>query len=323
MSVVTITPTQFHSLRDKVVLVTGGSSGIGLATVQLLLSVGAKVVNVDQNEERDTKGRDATLYQFVRADVTSWVELRGAFEHTINTFGVVDHVFANAGIQGRATALEHVLDANGLLAEPDLSCLQVNLVGVVYTVKLALYYMSRKSVANSGRPGPGSIVLTASASSFQTFSAGDYTVAKHGVLGIMRSLLTHLANDAGPDGQLVPLRINCIAPSWTATGVVPSFLLEKAGVPYQSPDVVAQSALLLMADDTKHGHVLYSRRGKYLEMEQSFTDHTRQTLHILHGQQGMQGTEEDEMWAIMKAGRQLQAEAAAAARAGSASQAEQ
>lgn len=78
MSVVTVNPETFGQLADRVVVVTGGSSGIGLAAVRLLLSNGAKVVNVDQNDGPVSQSQDVSSYQFVKADVASWSELRGA-----------------------------------------------------------------------------------------------------------------------------------------------------------------------------------------------------------------------------------------------------
>jgi len=97
MSLISIAEEQFQALKDKVVLVTGGSSGIGLVTIQLLISVGAKVVNVDVADQRAPGGMDPAVYQFVKADVTSWNQLRAAFEHAISVYGAIDHVFANAG----------------------------------------------------------------------------------------------------------------------------------------------------------------------------------------------------------------------------------
>ncbi|KAJ1333216.1 (S,S)-butanediol dehydrogenase [Microdochium nivale] len=311
MSTVIIDPNTFGQLRESVVVVTGGSSGIGLATVGLLLSSGARVVNVDQNDGPPGQNHDPSTYRFVKANVASWSELRGAFELAIEAFGVVDHVFANAGIRSRSNLLEEDTDAQGLLAEPDLSCLQVNLIGVMYTVRLGLHYIRRGSKSNAA-PRTGSVVLTASASSFQTFSTGDYTVAKHGVLGVMRSLAGQLTKDVA-DNEPAPLRINCIAPSWTDTGVAPGFLLDKMGVPYQPADVVAQAALLLMADVSRHGQVLYTRGGRHIELEQSFAEHTARMLHSLPGQEAWTGTEEEEMWMLLQAEAEMQAKVVKAA----------
>lgn len=107
----------------------------------------------------------------------------------------------------------------------------------------------------------GSIVVTASASSFQRFRLVDYTVAKHGVLGLIRGLhpLLH---------PTLPIRINGISPSWTATGLAPKEVVESV-VPTQTPDVVARSVALLMADGGRHGQLIYSVQGKFSEIEES------------------------------------------------------
>ncbi|KAI1876744.1 uncharacterized protein JN550_000816 [Neoarthrinium moseri] len=94
---------------------------------------------------------------FVSVDVTSWRDLKIMFETTWDTFGRVDHVFANAGIEGRENYVgdqhENELD----LKEPNHLTVQINLIGILNTTHLAIHYI-RKS--HNG----GSIVMTASAS---------------------------------------------------------------------------------------------------------------------------------------------------------------
>jgi hypothetical protein len=72
-------------------------------------------------------------------------------------------------------------------------------------------------------------------------------------------------------GQLhpkIPIRINAIAPSWTDTGIVPRYIFAALGESnYQSADVVGRSVTLLMADDERHGELIYSECGKFWDME--------------------------------------------------------
>lgn len=92
-----IADSDLSSLKEKVVIVTGGSSGIGLATVQLLLSLGANVVIGDRNpapEDLLSSSKDVT---YVSLDVTDWKSVSALFKKTIELHGGVDHVFANAG----------------------------------------------------------------------------------------------------------------------------------------------------------------------------------------------------------------------------------
>jgi NAD(P)-dependent dehydrogenase (short-subunit alcohol dehydrogenase family) len=85
--------------------------------------------------------------------------------------------------------------------------------------------------------------------------------SKHAVLGLMRSLTQHLH-------PTLPIRINAIAPSWTATGIMPPGVVTAIGeAQFQSPDVPARSAVLLMADGKRHGEMVYSEKGKFVEFE--------------------------------------------------------
>ncbi|KAL4821548.1 hypothetical protein BDW67DRAFT_180238 [Aspergillus spinulosporus] len=269
-------------IKDKVVLITGSSSGIGKATAQLCLHHGAKVIAgdltpppadfiqcLDQRDEQHHTGAASTSpsdqvdgsknFVFVQTDVSNWTSLRNLFVRGVERFGVIDHVFANAGIGPLNNFLEETFEDKGgkeqLLAPPDLKVLNVNLVGVIYTVRLAVYYL--RQTAHDRRGGAEiesspSITISASASSFQNFSAADYTVAKHGVLGILRGLYSDLQQDqpsSGHDGKIPRrVRLNAIAPSWTATGIVPSDVLEALGAHVQKPEDVAKSVVMLCND---------------------------------------------------------------------------
>ncbi|KAL5333478.1 hypothetical protein BJX70DRAFT_61026 [Aspergillus crustosus] len=275
--------TEFHipldslpSLKDKVVLITGTSSGIGKATVSLCLSLGAKIIAGDITPRLEDNDIDASSYLFVQTDISDWESIRNLFIQGSTHFGAIHHVFANAGIAPRGNFLEETFEGEGsgegdddsaeekkerLLAPPDLRTINVNLIGVIYTVRLGYYYLQRTQ-HNNPDTSP-SITLTASASSFQNFSGGDYTVAKHGVLGIIRALVNDLLADSSPGRKI---RLNAIAPSWTATGIVPAELLKSRGATVQEPEDVAKSVVLLFGHEERHGEVIYSWGGRYCEL---------------------------------------------------------
>lgn len=191
---------------------------------------------------------------FVKTNVTDWRDLSSIFKAAKTKHGKIDHVFANAGIGSKATYIDEQLDENGDLLEPNHLTYDVNLKGVVNTCALAIHYMRRQE---SG----GSIVITASASSFQRFRTVDYTTTKHAVLGFMRGIVPLLQPG-------ISIRVNCIAPSWTSTGLVPEGVVEQlAGIGVQTPAVVAKSVAVLMADDQRDGQLIYSVQGKYIEAE--------------------------------------------------------
>ncbi|KAK5694148.1 hypothetical protein LTR97_009769 [Elasticomyces elasticus] len=254
---INIAHEDIKSLKDKVVVLTGGSSGIGLATTKLLLSVGASVVSGDINSPPVEHER----LSFVKTNVTEWSDLVALFDLAQERHGRIDHAFANAGVSGRMDYMEDRMDDNGKLVEPNHEVLDVNLKAVINTTYLALHHLRKQEHAG------GSIVLTASASSYQRFRVADYTAAKHGVLGFMRGIVPNLTRLG------LPIRINSLAPGWTETGMVPKGVVEAAGAATQSPDVVAKSAALLMASNSYQGTLIYSDRGKYWEIEETMLKH--------------------------------------------------
>ncbi|CAI7677576.1 unnamed protein product [Penicillium manginii] len=249
----------FANIKNSVILITGGSSGIGRSTAQLCLNLGATVVVGDLNAP-DPELENAEKFKFLNVNVTDWENLRSMFDEANKLFGRIDHVFANAGVGPTTDFLDVTLDESGQLEPPNLRTIDINLLGPIYTARLASAYMSELASQRPEGAG-GSIVLAASASSFQNFSAGDYTIAKHGVLGMIRGMGSNL--------QEKGLRLNAIAPSWTATGIVPGDILKSLNAGVQSPEVVAQSVVLLFADPDRHGEVIYSWEGHYREVNKT------------------------------------------------------
>ncbi|KAF4963789.1 hypothetical protein FSARC_8215 [Fusarium sarcochroum] len=241
------------ALQGKVIVVTGGSSGIGLATVELLLSIGASVVCGDvQSPPKKIEG----AYEFVKTDVTKWEELLVLFRKAKEVHGCIDHVFANAGVGPRADYLSTQLDQNGNLIEPSSENLDINLKGVINTSTLAIHYLRQQSEG-------GSIIITGSATGLQRFRAVDYATAKHGVLGFGRGLVPLLK------AAQLPIRVNTLAPSWTDSSVLPSLKrqLNNINVEVQPASVVARCAAYLMADTSMNGQLVHIQRGKCAEVD--------------------------------------------------------
>ncbi|KAK4543155.1 hypothetical protein LTR36_005933 [Oleoguttula mirabilis] len=252
MTEFTIKDNDFASLAGKSVVVTGGSSGIGLATAKLLLDIGASVVSGDLNPPPIEHEKLA----FVETDVAQWTDLKSLFKRAKDLHGRIDHVFANAGISGRADYMADQFDEDGELLEPSIVTYDINLRGMINTSYLGIHYMRHQE------PAGGSVVVTASASSFQRFRITDYTVAKHGVLGFLRGMVPNLKTSG------LPIRINALSPSWTVTGMVPEAIVHALGAGVQTPEVVARSAVLLMADESRNGQLIYSWEGRYMEIEE-------------------------------------------------------
>lgn len=211
---------------------------------------------------------DALAFQ--QTNVGSWSELQDLFHKAINLHGRIDHVFANAGIGGPGTTyLDDAFDPDtGALLEPPTTTLDINLKAVLNTAYLGMHHMRHQPAAPPGDDGAStrtcSIVCTASAASLQRFRWTDYTASKHGVLGFMRGVVPNI------QARGLALRVNCIAPSWTLTGMVTQKHLEAGGIvaASQPAEAAARSALLLMADESRQGQMIYSAKGEFIEVEE-------------------------------------------------------
>jgi NAD(P)-dependent dehydrogenase (short-subunit alcohol dehydrogenase family) len=249
-----IKDSDFASLEGKVVVVTGCSSGIGLATVDLLLQHNARVVGGDVNPSPT----DSPNFTFQHTDTASWTSLLSLFKVAKDKHNRIDHVFSNAGISGRADYLTESFDESGVLNEPSTLTFDIDLKGMINTSYLGLYHFRHQD------PPGGSIVCTASASSFQHFRVADYTSAKHGVLGWMRGTVPNIESTG------LPIRVNAVAPSWTKTGLTPDEVVDMLpDVIWQGPDAAARSVAILMADPSRQGELIYSWGGRFKEVEKA------------------------------------------------------
>ncbi|KAF1361335.1 NAD(P)-binding protein, partial [Lizonia empirigonia] len=264
MTSFTISDSELDQIANQVVVITGASSGIGLPTLRRIVRHGGKVYAADLNPLPDP---EAASVPFSKVDVSDWKQQVELFKAAEKHYGRIDHVFANAGIAPTISLLEDEVDANGDLLPQNMRTITVNLLGCLSTVKLGIHHIRKN-------PSGGSIVITASASSFARFPATDYTTSKHAVLGLMRSLTGHLH-------PTLPIRINAIAPSWTDTGILSPPVLAALGDKVQSADVPARSVTVLMADKKRHGELVYSECGHFLELENGEKGYHHLTAQML------------------------------------------
>jgi NAD(P)-dependent dehydrogenase (short-subunit alcohol dehydrogenase family) len=187
------------SLDGKVALITGGSSGIGLATAELFLTEGAAVTIVGRDEER-LNGAVEQLAPHGRAhaapgDVASMSDAERVVGACVEMHGGLDYVFCNAGIPG-------VAPIEDLSEELWDYVLGVNLKGV--------YTIVRASVPHLKRRGGGAIVTTGSEAGVTGQpNLAAYCASKGGVINMTRALALELI----PFG----IRVNCLAPGITDT----------------------------------------------------------------------------------------------------------
>jgi NAD(P)-dependent dehydrogenase (short-subunit alcohol dehydrogenase family) len=166
------------SSTPKTILITGGSSGIGLSTASLLSSLNPShnLILLDLQPPPASLQHPAPRTLYHHCNVTSWSSQRAGFAAGYAKFGRIDCVFVNAGIAEHGDQFfNDELDSEGQLKEPDRRVLNVDMDAASDTTKLAIHYLRK-----NGDQG-GEIVLTASLAGYLA-SAGAplYSAAKHG-----------------------------------------------------------------------------------------------------------------------------------------------
>lgn len=185
-----------RGLDGRNVLVTGGASGIGLATVRRFLEEGAAVCVLDRDPVACSRVREEIprLSAAIEADVTDLGQVRSAFDLSAETMGSVDVVINNAGISIRHDFLD-------ITAEEWDRVLAVNLTGVFYVAQTA----ARRMIDQ----GSGVILNTASTAGTTGYPHyADYSASKGGVIALTLAMALELAPT---------VRVNAISPGYVLT----------------------------------------------------------------------------------------------------------
>ena len=231
-------------LANKTALITGGNSGIGLATARLFVAEGARVAITGRNQDTlDAAQKDlGGNVLAIKADTTDIAALDKAVAATVKAFGKIDALFANAGIGGATP-----LGATTLEAFENI--IRINLTSVFFTVQAAAPHLNDKA----------SVILNGSvhtALGMPGYAA--YAATKAGVTGMSRVLASELA----PRG----IRVNVVAPGGTKTpiwkGAAPTaeaFRALESRIKATTPlgrmgeaDDIARTVLFLASDDASH-----------------------------------------------------------------------
>jgi len=199
--------------ENKVVLITGGATGIGLATARRFAQEGAKVVIASRNEEAGQKavadirasGGDAT---FIQTDVTQDAQVESLIKRTTETYGRIDAAFNNSGTEGIPSPLA---DDN---QENFKRSFEVNVKGLWLCMKHQLKHMQQQCA--------GSIVNNASIAGLIGFPGlGLYTASKHAVLGLTKA--------AALENSALGIRVNAVSPGMIETDMAERFLSAQPG----------------------------------------------------------------------------------------------
>ena len=231
------------------VLVTGASTGIGLATATLLAHRGAKVFLVARSaakleEATSMISRAGGTAAFGAADVADRTALLAVIDEAERNFGPVAGLFANAGTGGRFTPLAEY-DGDTFDA-----VLRTNLTSVFWAIKRVLPGMTQRRC--------GSIVVTGSLASERGMPGNAaYVASKHAVLGLARA--------AAIEAALCNVRVNCVLPGLIETPMLmqldpnapPQALRDMLGkgIPMGrigTADELAELACFLLSDRASH-----------------------------------------------------------------------
>lgn len=180
--------------EDKVIIITGGSGGIGTSAAKMFVNEGAKVMLVDINEEalKDTiKEIGENNSAFVVADVSDEQQVQKYVDKTIKKFGKIDVFLNNAGVEGKVLPLdEYPLDEFHKVID-------INVKGAYYGLRHVFPHMKKNG---------GSIIITSSVAGIAgTPNVLPYVTSKHAVNGMMKS--------AALEGAPHKIRVNAINPS--------------------------------------------------------------------------------------------------------------
>ncbi|WP_037290196.1 SDR family oxidoreductase [Saccharibacillus sacchari] len=241
-------------MAGKVAVVTGAGSGIGKASAILLAAEGAKValleLTTDTAEETKREIEKAGGEAFaIECDVSRPESVQAAVQRVGETWGRIDAVFANAGINGAAAPIEtmEIEDWNRTL--------ETNLRGTFATVKYTIPYLKKQG---------GSVVITSSINGSRAFSGtgfSAYSSSKAGQVAFAKMAALELAR--------YKIRVNVICPGAIETNIgkntFPSDDLKKIAIPVEypegshplegrpgKPEEVAKLVLFLSSDDSSH-----------------------------------------------------------------------
>jgi NAD(P)-dependent dehydrogenase (short-subunit alcohol dehydrogenase family) len=195
-------------LADQVTIVTGGANGIGAATARRFAAEGARVVVSDIDRTRGQAIAVDIGGAFVAADVTCEADVARLVEETVRLHGRLDCMINNAGVLGPVASIA------------DIEADQWN--ATISILLSSVYFGMKHSAPQMIRQGSGVILTTASIAGLVALGPHAYTAAKHGVVGLTKSVASELAAHG--------VRVNAVAPGTVPTELTGSMLGGADGV---------------------------------------------------------------------------------------------
>ena len=267
-------PVNYSNLREKTALITGGASGIGESLAIELAKHQVNVLIADLNASRGTavvarlrSSSKNNNHHFIHVDVVDWDSQVACFQEAarLSPHGGIDIVVAGAGICDPSE--NEVFQVNvpnyTKLAKPpapSLKTLRIDLEGVMYTSTLAMSYLSQnpgseacavRHSESSVRSRDRHLILVSSVAGVLAIPAnGVYNAAKHGVVGMFRSLRL-----TAP--LLQGVRVNMICPYYVDTPILDARgHVQMLGAAMTKIERVTEALMRLCADDEIVGRAL-------------------------------------------------------------------
>lgn len=230
-------------LEGKVALITGGSSGIGLATVRKFVREGARVMIADIDAARaDTVAAEVSAdapgaVAAVGADVSKYADVEAAVQAAVDAFGKLDVIFNNAGIAGGKPLLEHDPVAD---YEP---MIKVDQDGVYYGILAAARQFVKQGT-------PGVIISTSSIYGEQAAElAFTYSAAKAAVISFTRSAAYELAAHGIRAVAITPGRVGTAIINQFSAELRATFASEQLRNLMTQPEEIADVVAFLASDE--------------------------------------------------------------------------
>jgi NAD(P)-dependent dehydrogenase (short-subunit alcohol dehydrogenase family) len=210
-------------LDGKTILITGGASGLGGATVEMVVNAGGNAVILDVNDTGGTAlaAAQGAHARFAKTDVTNPADVQRAVDLALQTFGAVHGAVNAAGIG----VAERVLGKEGPQPlENFVRVIQINLIGTFNVIRLAAAAMAKNDAAEAGERGV--IVNTASVAAFDgQIGQAAYSASKGGIVGMTLPIAREFAR--------MGVRVMTIAPGTFDTPLL-------AGLPAAARESLAQ-----------------------------------------------------------------------------------
>jgi NAD(P)-dependent dehydrogenase (short-subunit alcohol dehydrogenase family) len=260
----------FTELKGKVVVITGGATGIGGAAVSRLYGVGALVVFGDvakqpaENLVSSLKASPGTgEVSFVPCDVTNYDDIYNLVKAAYEKYGRIDHAFACAGIFETGQWFDPELTMESVKKEkgPQLT-LDINVLGLANFARVAVVFMREGMEKGENK----SITFMSSVNAFrESPGLSMYQTSKHAVQGLMRSMRKPIFDRDG-------IRVNTVNPGVTETPMIAHLVhvFKQPGFYCQPPDDVARMVLGLQVRTDLNGKGIYVEGGSGWEFEDSF-----------------------------------------------------